>query len=179
MKSRNLAIKIHLILASLLMPFLLIMPLSGVFYLIGFKGDAKTELAFTISEKIPLDLKEKEAFFNEQFKQNNISYKFEYIREKDNEVIFRPSSKLHYTATIIPDGVTSVYKSQPNLTKRLIELHKGHGPRLMRTLEIIFGFALIIITLTGVWIALITKPYRKPMAISLLIGIIAVASAML
>jgi hypothetical protein len=170
MKTRNFAVKTHLILASALMPFLLIMPLSGVFHLIGIKETTVNEHAFTISDPVPTDTKAKELFFNEQFKINKIDFKFEYIKDTGKELIFRPTSKTYYTAISQPDGLVNVYKSQPNLPKKLIELHKGHGPRLMRTLEIIFGFALIIIALSGVWIALVTKPYRKPMAISFLIG---------
>lgn len=178
MISRNYIVKTHLILASLLMPFLLLMPLSGVFYLLDIKGETVNEFSFVVSEPIPFEAEAKIQFFREQFKKNNIDFEFESIKDAGKELIFRPTTKLYYTAILIPENDIRVYKSKPNLVKKLIELHKGHGPKILRILEIIFGISLITIALSGVWIAVITKPYRKPMLISFSIGAIVILFAL-
>jgi hypothetical protein len=178
MKLRQIMVKIHLILGSLLMPFLLMMPLSGVFYLLDMKGEATKEKAFVITETVPSDEGARTEFFNQQFTKNNISYSFENIKTSGTDFLFRPTSRTHYIATEI-DGVLTMQKVVPDFTKRIIELHKGHGPKLVRTYQIVFGLSLILITLSGIWIAFVSPAYRRFMLASVILGSAFLAFAIL
>jgi hypothetical protein len=51
MKRTNL-IKLHISLASFFLSFLVIMPLSGTGYLLGFKGKADKKLVFSTTAKL-------------------------------------------------------------------------------------------------------------------------------
>lgn len=169
---RSLILNIHLVLSSIFIPFLLIIPLSGSLYLLGVKGDVTKTEVMTIEATLPNELKAKEAFFRNFFTVNNIDYSFEYIRETPNSLIFRPATKDHYTAEI-KEGTVTLYEMKPSLLSRIMELHKGHGPQIMKKFEAAFGASLILILLTGLWLALTVPRYRKITLISAAIGLVA------
>ncbi len=177
--SRKLWIYVHLILAAFFMPFLLIMPISGTGYLLDFKGSQEKTEAFRLST-IPTEVgAEQEAFFREEFKKNGIDFDFEYIRGSKTNLIFRPATRVHYTAALEEGGQWVVSQVNPSLMSRLIELHKGHGPRIMRWFEIAFGIALVLTTLSGLWLAWTVKPYRTATIVSFGLGALAIAACMI
>lgn len=143
--SRKTLINIHLILTAFFLPFLLHMPLSGTLYLLGIKGEVHRELAFTSTESFEMN---KESIL-EQFKKNGIDYNFEYIRGNGKNVTLRPSSKVHYQVHQ-KGNVTEFTKLSPNFVASMMELHKGHGPQLFKTLETVFGVGLLLTTISGV-----------------------------
>lgn len=172
--NRKFWINIHLTLAAFFMPFLLLMPVSGTGYLLDFKGRADKTEVFRLTE-IPVEAGEaQDAFFREEFKKNGIDFDFEYIRGSKSSLVFRPASRLHYVADLQPDGQWVMSKVDPSLMFRLIELHKGHGPQLMRWFEIAFGIALILTTLSGLWLAWTVKPYRALTLVSFGLGALAI-----
>jgi hypothetical protein len=176
--NRKFWINLHLVLASLFLPFLLLMPLTGGLYLLRFPGEQVKTAAFSVSASIPSEEKAMEAFFREEFQKQGIEYDFEYIRKSGSNYIFRPTTRTHYTASE-ESGLIAFTRVEPDLLKRMIELHKGHGPRVMRTVEIAFGVSLILVTLSGIWLALNVPTYRRTMLISFGIGTVIIALAML
>ena len=86
-------------------------------------------------------------------------------------MLFRSTTRTHFMAAKANDNELIVYKIEPNLLKRMIELHKGHGPRMMRWFETAFGLALILTTLSGLWLAWTVKPYRNTTLISFAVGV--------
>lgn len=174
MPTRKLMIYIHLVIAAVFLPLMLIMPLTGSLYIFGFTGDQEKVESFRVQAQVPEEAKEKEDFFRDLFRRQGIDFDFEYIRGTKTDFIFRPATRVHYVAT--KDGETLVVsKVTPTLLKRLIELHKGHGPTLMRWYEAFFGIALILVTLSGLWLAWTVKPYRKATLISFGIGVLVIA----
>lgn len=167
--TRQLFINIHLIIASLFLPLMLLMPLTGSLYIWGYSGAIEKAEAFRISDSLPEGEKAQEDFFREQFKKNNVDYEFEYIRFGKNDFTFRPTTRVHYSAVREEGGVV-MYKMAPTLLKRLSELHKGHGPRLMRSFEAIFGIALILVAISGLWLAFTVKTYRRTTLVSFAVG---------
>lgn len=160
-------IKIHLALASFFLAFLVIMPISGTGYLLGFKGETSKKLAFTTSTK----LENNKDYFKSELKKQNIDFHFEYIKNKGNSYILRPSNREHYVAVKNQDSV-GFYLYQPNLMAKLVELHKGHGPTLFKRLETIFGVGLILVTLSGLYLIFGLQRYYKLVAISFGSGLI-------
>lgn len=175
---RTTLINIHLTLSSFFLPFLLMMPLTGVLYLAGQKGEVVKELVYTINEKMPSDSLERENFLKEQFLRFDQDYKYEYIRSSGSTHIMRPTSRDFYTVIETEEGI-EVYKSRPNLLSKLIELHKGHGPGIFRVLEVFFGFALLLIVISGLCLTLSVKTYRKKGLISLALGILVFGAALI
>ncbi len=165
----------HLGLASLFMPMLLLMPFTGAMYLWGFKGEEKKTVVFQISEPIPATTPEQETFFRDQFQRAGVNYNFETFAISKISVTFRPQSRDYYAAVPSEAGGWEVSKVEPNLLKRLIEIHKGHGPNMMRIFESIFGIALIFTTLSGLWLAFTVKPYLKVTLVSFGVGAAVIA----
>lgn len=172
--NRKVVIKIHLLLAGFFLPYLLIMPLSGTLYLLGEKGSEIKTLAFSVNKLVPSD--NKEEFFRQIFKDQNANYDFEYIKGDSLNFLFRPTTSTYYQAKVSGETI-HFYKVEPNLVRRLVELHKGHGPQFMRYFEIAFGIGLILITLSGIWLAFVVRDYRHSMGIATLIGVFIVAAA--
>lgn len=167
---RPLIIQIHLALASLYFPLLLMMPMTGGLYLLGFKGtEVKTE-AFQVQAPLPTEKSELRSFFNQQFENQKIDFQFEEIKEAGNEFLFRPSTRDYYSATKNPDSTLTFYKIEPNLLKKLVEIHKGHGPKLIKWFEISFGVALILTALSGLWLSITVPKYKKITWISFALG---------
>lgn len=162
-------INLHLILAALFLPLLLLMPLTGALYILGYKGDQVKTEAFSINAVVPDNEKDQERFFREKFKEMGVDYDFEYIRSNKNEFTFRPTTKLYYLALREGEKITFT-KVEPNLLYSLIELHKSHGPLMMKWFQAVFGLALILTTLSGLWLAITVKAYRAPTFISFGIG---------
>ena len=167
-------INIHLILAGLYMPLMLMMPFTGAMYILGYQGSQTSTEAFKSREIVPEGEAEREAFFRELFKKQGIDFNFEYVRVSKNDFIFRPQSRDHYVAVRAADGELTFSKIEPTLLKRMIELHKGHGPVAMRWFEASFGLALILTTLSGLYLAWTAKAYRKPTLISFGIGAVVI-----
>lgn len=178
MKNRALMVQIHLILAGLFLPFMLMMPLSGSMELLDIGMGQEKEAAFVVDGTVPTEKVEMETFFREQFKKNNIDFDFEYIRTSGSDFVFRPTSRVYYMATPV-DGVLTMQKVTPQIFKRMMELHKGHGPQLMRKFEIAFGVSLILVALSGLWIAFVTPMYRRKMLLSLGAGFVLIILALI
>lgn len=170
MNIRKAILNLHLILSGLFIPFLIIIPLSGSLYLLNVKGTAEKQEVLRVHTLNPIE--DKEVFFRSLFKDNQIDFDFEYIKENPNELIFRPANRVHYTARIV-DGEVIVTKITPSLLNRLMELHKGHGPRIAKYYEAAFGISLILLLLTGIYLAWTVKSYRKIIGVSFLVGLIA------
>ncbi|MBX3018158.1 MAG: hypothetical protein KF767_09740 [Bdellovibrionaceae bacterium] len=174
MPSRKLMIQIHLVIAALFLPLMLMMPLTGTLYIWGFKGSDEKVEAFRASGPVPEGKEEQEAFFRQKFKDAGVDYDFEYIRGRGSDYTFRPVTKLYYTASASGEEIVFT-KVDPSLLLRMIELHKGHGPTLMRWYESIFGVSLILVTLSGLWLAFTVPTYRKTTLISFAIGAAVIA----
>lgn len=166
---RKQLITLHLVLSSFFLPFLLLMPLSGTLYLLGLKGEQKTQVAFAVDQPVPAGIEERAAFFRTEFEERGIDFDFEYIRESGSTLIFRPSSRDHYIARLTGSGA-EVSLVQPDFVKRIVELHKGHGPTLVKRLQTAFGIGLILIAVTGVWLAAVAPPLRMTMGLSFSLG---------
>ena len=169
--NRPLLIQIHLGLASLYLPLLLLMPLTGGLYLLGFKGtETKTE-AFKVDTDLPIEKSKWHTFFNQQFENQKIDFQFEEIKESGNDFLLRPSTRTYYSATKNSDSTLTFYKVEPNLLRKLVEIHKGHGPKLMKWFEISFAFALILTALSGLWLSITVPKYMKITWIAFTIGL--------
>lgn len=167
--NRNQLVLLHLVLSSFFLPYLLLMPLTGTLYLSGQKGSQTNEPAFTVDQPVPASVEEKEAFFRRMFEERGVDFDFEYIQENGNSLTFRPSSRNHYAATVTASGA-EVHRVEPDLLKKMIELHKGHGPTLFKRFEMLFGVGLILIALSGVWLAVAAPQLRKVLGGSFALG---------
>lgn len=163
--SRKLLVDIHLYLATFLAPIILMMAISGGLYLFGYKGTVEKEAVYSGPATFQLDSGNLEADVAKFLEANNQNPNFEYIKMSGSGLITRPTSNDYYVFKFSGDQL-DVTLEKPDLIKSVVELHKGHGPGLFKTLQKFTAFGLTFILLSGLWIALMTPPMRK-LAISL------------
>ena len=65
-----------------------------------------------------------------------------------------------------------VTRNEPDLQKRLIELHKGHGPTAFKTLQKVMAAGLLVVVSTGFWLGLSAVGLRAHMAITSAAGLL-------
>lgn len=141
---RNLWINIHLVLVGLFLPLLIIVPLSGTQYLFGVKGETNKTEAFRVEVPFTKDAKA----IREVLKSQDPGFQFEYVKNKGSYVVLRPSTRDHYE--VAGDEKQMVFtKVSPNWIKIFQELHFGHGPGFVKTLQKIFGIAFFLVILSG------------------------------
>ena len=165
--NRKNIIQIHLVLAAFLLPFLIHLPTSGVLYLLGQKGKANKELAFTVNN----ELKPTKEAILEVFKTQSIDFDFEYIKKKNGKMILRPSTKEHYEIVPTAQG-HQFYKITPDFILKIVEMHKGHGPGLFKKFQIAAGIGFILITLSGLWLIFSVPSFLKISIISFAAGFV-------
>ena len=154
-------LKVHLILVGLFFPLLIIIPLSGTLYLLGCKGETTKTEVFVSKDAFTKDITD----LKKVLSSNSIDYSFEYVKDKGNYVVLRPSTRVHYEVHNSPEGMKFI-KVNPNWIKILQELHFGHGPKFVKTLQIIFGSAFFLVLLSG----LVLMANLKGMAVWFLIS---------
>ena len=155
---------LHLCVAAFLAPVLLLMAISGGLYLFGIKGKV-TEIPVDLAPGATLDLAaaDLEMAVRQLLADAGIEHRFEYLKREDGTLTTRPTSRVHYVLHVDQDGVRAT-RSEPNLQKRLIELHKGHGPTAFKTLQKILAAGLLMIVGTGFWLGLSAAGLRVRMA---------------
>ncbi len=168
---RSFWIKIHLYLASFFLPLLLLMAVSGGAYLQGFKGTVESA-PIPVLNPVPLDttasdLKQEVDGF---LQANGIVHNFEYVKVSGKTLITRPTSRDYYEIDTRSD-VPTVTLQQPDLLKRIVELHKGHGPGLFKNLQKVMALGLIVILLSGFWLGFTSAALRTPTMITTLAGL--------
>jgi len=174
---RSLWVKIHLYLASFFLPALLLMAVSGGLYLNGFKGTVET-LAVEIANPVTIDpdspdLKQD---VDGLLQSNGIVHNFEYVKVSGTTLITRPTSRDYYSVDASGD-VPVVELHKPDLVKRLVELHKGHGPGLFKTIQKIMAVGLVVILLSGFWLGISSETLRGPTLMTTIAGLLVALAA--
>lgn len=160
--SRKLIVTIHLYLAALFAPAILIMAITGGSYLMGWKGSTEqTEVARLPEVQLPDDADQRAARIRTLLAEAGLDSDFEYVKTKGNKFQTRPSSSTHYLLTQESD-VLVIERVNPDFLASLIELHKGHGPGVFRIYEQILALVLVLVMLSGLYVGYMTKAYRRP-----------------
>ena len=162
--SRSFWTTLHFSVAAFLAPVVVLMAVSGGLYLLGIKGKV-TEMPVPLASDASLDLAapDLEAAVRQFLADAGVEHRFEYLKREDGTLITRPTSRVHYAVQVRQDGVR-LTRNEPNLQKRLIELHKGHGPTAFKTLQKVMAAGLLVVVSTGFWLGLSAVGLRMRMA---------------
>lgn len=160
--SRRLFINIHLYLSAFFAGVVILMALSGGLYLLGIQGENTQTQVGTVAGGIALlEDPSKEAVTAALASAGVRDFSFDYVRAGSTKIYTRPTSSLNYVLEVDGDTVT-VTRQEPDLQKRMIELHKGHGPTVFRSFEKVFAAGMVFIILSGVWLGLSAERLRRP-----------------
>ncbi len=144
MLKRKQWILIHIILAGLFLPFFFVLPLSGSLILLDEEGSVTKTFDFKIQSEFTNNENQIRKILNDQGR----NFDFEYIRTRGNKMVLRPATRMHYEVES-EEGFLKFYKVEPSFLRILKELHFGHGPQILRTLQMVFGFAFTLVTISG------------------------------
>ncbi len=170
--NRKTLIQIHLIAAAFFTPALVIIAISGGLYLLGIKGSVSyTEIPVPANVTFNAQANDLEAEMQTLLSQLNIEHTFEYVKVSGNTFITRPTTRTFYEIKA-KEGALTVAKASPSVQKRLIELHKGHGPLLFKDFQKFMAAALLLILLTGTWLGLSATGLRTTTSISISAGLV-------
>ncbi len=171
--SRKLWINIHLYLAAFFAPMLLLVAVSGGLYLIGEKGNVEKEaIALPADTQLDPNSKALKPQIEQLLSAAGIDHSFEYVKVKGNTLFTRPTSRTHYQFNISDAGVRAT-RNEPDLQGSMIELHKGHGPTLFKTLQKALAVGLLIIVLSGLWLGLTSAGLRLTTSLVTGLGLVA------
>lgn len=164
--SRPLLITIHLYLSAFFAVAVLLVALSGGLYLLGVKGEMRETPVATVDGGRALAADpSREAVLDLLARAGVSGYRFEYVRASGGRLYTRPTSRTHYLLEIADDAV-QVTRREPDLQARMMELHKGHGPTLFKTLQKVFALGMVFIIMSGVWLGLSAPRLRLKTAIA-------------
>lgn len=170
--SRRLFINIHLYLSAFFAGIVVLMAISGGLYLLGIKGETdNTRVAQVSGGQALLDDPSVSAVAAVLASAGVDDFTFDYARSSGNRVYTRPTSRTNYVMEVDGDAVT-VTRQIPDLQKRMIELHKGHGPTVFKTFQKIFAAGIVFIILSGVWLGLSAERLRRRTLVAVSTGLL-------
>ena len=159
--TRALLIKLHLYFSAFFSATIILVALSGGLYLMGIKGTVEQTAAGTVTGGQALLRNPSESTVRDILADLGVTnFEFEYVKQAGPNVMTRPTSRPYYTFAVSGDSV-EVTLNQPSLQKRLIELHKGHGPTAFKTFQKIFAAGMVFIMLSGLWLGLSSERLRQ------------------
>jgi uncharacterized iron-regulated membrane protein len=177
--TRKTLITIHLYLAAFFAPMVFLVAISGGLYLLDIKGGVAREtvvgpVASSFDPKSETLKQDVDAVLAEA----GIEFDYEYLRAGSSSVVTRPTSKRHYVFSVA-DGQLSVVRQDPTFQKRMIELHKGHGPQWFKTFQKVFALGLFVIVFSGLWLGLTSPPMKRKTLITSVSGLAVFLALML
>lgn len=168
---RGFWVKFHLLIAAFFAPMLFAMAMSGGLYLIGVKGTVDQTPVELIA---PVSLDPGSATLEEDVRAllnaNDIDHEFEYVKKSGSVLYTRPTSRDYYEINLASESPVLTH-NRPDLQKRLVELHKGHGPVLFKDLQKVMATGLLLVLLSGVWLGLSSPRLRVTTAITTTAGL--------
>ncbi|MDF1764324.1 MAG: hypothetical protein P1U57_13025 [Oleibacter sp.] len=167
--SRKTLMTIHLYLAAFFTPMIVIMAVSGGLYLFDIKGSMDKGTPIVIAGA---ELKGNDDAGIEHIKSllsgAGLDDGFEYLKDRGSMMQTRPTSRDYYEIKQTPQGVEFTPVS-PSLVAAMMELHKGHGPQIFRTLQQVLAVGLVLILISGLILGL-QSPMLKNKTIAVTAG---------
>ena len=172
---RRKLIILHLLFAGFMAPAFLLLAVSGGLYLVGVKGQTSTApVPLPPGAALDFDAADIDAEVRGFLTRSGIDHRFEYVRHRGDSLDLRPTSRTYLTIARTPDGLTAT-RHEPDLQKSMIELHKGHGPRLFKLYQKVVAVALLAVVLGGVAVGLLSPVWRRTTLVSLAAGTVVFA----
>lgn len=161
MQLRRLLIWLHLAFASFTLPFLLLVAVTGALYVNGSKGSVSSA-AIELPSGTSLDMKSDslKADVKTLLKAQGVDVRVQKLKISGNTIITRPSSEPYAELKVSSTGVEGKLQT-PDLHRKLVELHKGHGPKAFKLYQTLAAITLIFVSLGGVLIGLLMPAYRN------------------
>lgn len=168
---RRLLIQAHLYFAALLAPFFLMVGVTGALYVADIKGEeTTTPITFDASARLDPESATLEDDVRGLLAAAGVPVRFDYLVVRGASITTRPTSRA-YARIDVRDGLVEGTINQPDTARALMELHKGHGPEIFRSYQIVAGSVLALVVLGGVAVGLLAPSYRRATILAGLAGL--------
>lgn len=170
-KVRKTMINLHLLFAGFLAPAFLLVAISGGLYLIGNKGKFDAEkLTLPASASLDFQSATLDTDVRTLLDSAGIAHKFGYVKSRGaNKIHLRPTSRTYLEFVQTESGLTA-FRVTPDFQGSMMELHKGHGPKLFKLYQKLVALGLIGVVFGGVFVGLLAKAYRRKTLAALGVG---------
>lgn len=171
-KLRRLLVLLHLYGAAFMAPAIMMVAFTGGMYLVG-AGQSEVSEPITLPTNTQIDFKSPSAKEDVKalLKSANVDIDFEYIKDRGNTAQTRPTSRT-YVAFTRTDTGWEARKVTPNLQKAMMEIHQGHGPKILKTYHKLVALVLFLVVIGGILVGLLAKTYRKKTIVATLAGFV-------
>lgn len=171
-KLRKYLVLAHLWFAGIMAPAFALHAISGGLYLMDIKGEAATQ-SVSLPSGAALDFTSStlDADVRKLLERANLDHDFEYIRNRGTVIQLRPTSKTYLEFKQSPQGLTAT-RVKPNAVRSMMELHKGHGPKLFKSYQKLVALLLLGVVLGGILVGLLAKAYRRQTTIAVAMGFV-------
>jgi hypothetical protein len=160
-KFRKLLILFHLFAAGFMAPAFLLVAVTGGMHMVGgVEKETRAPIELPAGTIIDLKSSTAEADIRALLKSANIDHDFEYLRNRGTTAQTRPTSR-PYINFKQQDGQWVAEKVTPNFMKAAMQIHKGYGPRILKTYHKIVAIMLLGVVFGGIFVGLLSKAYRR------------------
>jgi len=160
-KLRRLLILLHLFGASFMAPAFALVAITGGLHMVGGGEKVETTQA-VLPEGATLDFESDtlDADVKALLEQANIDVNFGYVKSRGAAKIqTRPTSRTYVEISQTPNGLSATV-NKPNFQKAMMEIHKGHGPKILRTYHKLVALGLFFVIFGGFLVGILAKAYR-------------------
>jgi len=160
-KLRRLLILLHLFGASFMAPAFGLVAITGGLHMIG-GGEkvASTQVALPAGAVLDFKSPTLDSDVRALFEQANIDVDFGYIKNRGaTKIQTRPTSRTYVEISQTASGLKATV-NKPNFQKAMMEIHKGHGPKILRTYHKLVALGLFLVIFGGFLVGLLAKNYR-------------------
>ena len=169
-KFRQLLNIFHMMSAAFLAPAFALIAITGGLHMVG-GGERLIATPIALPDGAVLDFKspELEAQLRALLSQANIDHDFEYIKNRGSKIQTRPTSRPFLEITQTTNGLSASLQ-RPNFQKAMMEVHKGHGPKILRHYHKLAALLLCFVIFSGLAMGLISPLHRRKTIAALLLG---------
>lgn len=171
-KLRRLLILLHLYGAAFMAPAFMLVAFTGGMHMVG-AGESETSqpIALPAGTQIDFSAPSAKADVKAILDAAGVDIDFEYIKNRGSTAQTRPTSRTYVAFKQSDTGWTAT-KNTPNLQKAMMEIHKGHGPKILRTYHKLVALTLILVVFGGLFVGLLAHAYRRKTIIATVIGLV-------
>lgn len=166
-KTRNFLVLCHLWLAAIVAPFFVLVATTGGLYLAGQEGEVtRTDLAIPAGLAIDPAAPALEDDVRAVIAANDLDLEFEKLRVRPDSISTRPTTR-DFVTFENAEGAWTATLNQPSFVYRMIELHKGHGPKAFKFYQILCALSLLAVVFGGLIVGLLAPAYRRQTLVGL------------
>jgi len=138
------------------------MAVSGGLFLLGVKGWVDDKVVYRgAASEIDKKAKDVNAEVTRFLESKGIEHDFESVRKSRRSFMTMPTSSQYFVIKWEGEEL-KVVENNPNIVRRLIELHQGNGPKFFNWFLILMSGGIVLALASGVLLGLTSVKMRNP-----------------